>query len=511
MLRTRSVDRPATLGRTVLEHVSRHVRQERNDDGSLVLTLVLIVALSMLIAVSVSSVIGAFPTAAQSQTGTDAVAQAHAGLSDALFRLDQMGDNATSFCVGTPPAGVLPSDLTSAQCSPSGTEPLGNAAPGLRYYFVEEVAGTLPAGVTNELTLNSYAVSGNQSRTITATLYEESNRYGFFGVDGYTDDGALKNAAVATVGGSTAATGSVLFGGGQSSDLTCHGVTGGVITVTGEAGFVNNCSGTSSASNLEPAAPTMCAANQLSTAFAPCIDASSSSDFATVNGGRPFCPLPGSGVNSTLQTVTGVTSSNDSPEGLNSVFDCSSNGAAVTISTTSKVFGLTSIPSGNYYLDSNNVTIGDLDSSFLKSSGIQLFILPQSCGSTSCAVSVPTAPTSCSSMPTTPGTTLTLSGNVNVNTASPAPPPGDPGNLSVYWESLPGSLLTGGKSNWYDGALYAPNAQLTQAGSKAISWYGSLVLGCWTINGAPNLTFAYPFHDSTPVLSWSVASYHITD
>ncbi|MHB1781847.1 MAG: hypothetical protein ACYCTE_03990 [Acidimicrobiales bacterium] len=496
--------------------------RSRSDEGSLVLTLVIVLALSMLVAVSVSSVIGGLPTAARSAQGAEAVAQAHAGLSDALFRLDQMGDNATSFCVGTPPADLLPSGLTSASCAPGGNEPLGSAAPGLRYYVVSEVTGTLPKGVTNELQLTSYGVAAGESRTITATLYEEASSYGFFGVSGFTLNGSIANAAVATVGGSTAATGSVLFGGGQSSYLSCNGGTGGTVTITGEGGFQQkSCGATSSSSNIEPAAPTMCAPGQLSTAFAPCIDASSSSDFATV-GGSQFCPLPATGIDSSLQSASGVTSTNDSPDGLGTVFDCSSNGGPVTISTSTPAFGLKSIPSGNYYLDSNNVTIGNLDYTALANSTVNIFILAKSCGSgTSCAITAPSTPAACPSNPPGTDTSLTIGGNVNVNTSSPPstknnykpppPPPGDPGSLSIYWEAPVGSVLDGGSSSyWYDGSLYAPAADFVDTGNKAMNLYGSLILGCWTVDGGPNLTFAYPFHNTVPVLAWTVASYRIT-
>ncbi len=502
--------------------------RSRSDEGSLVLTLVIVLALSMLVAVSVTSVVGGLPTAARSQQGAEAVAQAHAGLSDALFRLDQMGDNATSFCVGSPPADLLPSTLTSASCSPAGTEPLGAAAPGLRYYVVSEVTGTLPKGVTNELQLTSYGVAGGESRTITATLYEESSSYGFFGVSGFTLNGSIANAAVATVGGSTAATGSVLFGGGQSSYLSCNGGTGNTVTITGEGSFQQkSCGATSSSSNLEPLAPTMCAQGQLSTAFAPCIDASSSSDFATV-GGSQFCPLPATGIDPSLQSAAGVTSANASPDGLNTVFNCSSNGAAVNISTSSPQFGLASIPSGNYYLDSNQVTIGNLDytalenKTALENSTVNIFILAKSCASgTSCVVGAPSTPTACPSNPPGTDTSLTIGGNVNVDTSNlpstknnhkpPPPPPGDPGSLSVYWEAPLGSVFDGGSSSyWYDGSLYAPAANFVDTGNKAMNLYGSLVLGCWTVDGGPNLTFAYPFHNSVPVLAWTVASYRIT-
>jgi len=412
--------------------------------------------------------------------------------------------------------------------SPAGTEPLGAAAPGLRYYVVSEVTGTLPKGVTNELQLTSYGVAAGESRTITATLYEEASSYGFFGVSGFTLNGSIANAAVATVGGSTAATGSVLFGGGQSSYLSCNGGTGGTVTITGEGGFQQkSCGATSSSSNLEPTAPTMCAPGQLSTAFAPCIDASSSSDFATV-GGSQFCPLPATGIDSSLQSASGVTSTNDSPDGLGTVFDCSSNGGPVTISTSTSVFGLSSIPSGNYYLNSNDVTIGNLDYTALANSTVNstvkstvnIFILAKSCGSgTSCAITAPSTPTACPSNPPGTDTSLTIGGNVNTsstlstknNETPPPPPPGDPGSLSIYWEAPVGSVLDGGSSSyWYDGSLYAPAADFVDTGNKAMNLYGSLILGCWTVDGGPNLTFAYPFHNAVPVLAWTVASYRIT-
>lgn len=91
-----------------------------NEDGSLVLVVIVIVLLLLLASVTLAAVIPGFRAATTAANGEQAVAQANAGLSDALFRLDQMGDNVTDFCVGNPPASLIPTGVT---CMVGGASP----------------------------------------------------------------------------------------------------------------------------------------------------------------------------------------------------------------------------------------------------------------------------------------------------------------------------------------------------------------------------------------------------
>ena len=517
-----STKRDRTRARTMLsDTLSRRWRDARGEQGNLVIAIILIALLAILITASVSSVIGGAPTATQSQQGAQAVAQAHAGLSNALFRLDQVGGNASSFCVGTPPAGVLPSDLSSASCSPSGTEPLGSAAPGLQYYYVDQVSGTLPLGVTREMKIVSHGVSGGQARTISAVLYEESNSFGAFGVSGLTYNGTLTGANVQAVAGSSGSSGSVTFGGGKFSTLNCNGGAGSVIFVGGSGSSGATCHSTNTGSTFEPAAPTVCSPGQASSAFAPCVDVSA----AALNGSNPYCPLPvltPSGIPNTSYlggiTSTGGPSDNASPSGVNTVFDCSSSSPtsdSVTISTSYLTGStITKIPEGVYYVNSDNVTFGDIDQAKL-AGPVTIFVIPEYCtaSSTNCFVNGASRTGSCPSSykgASNTNTQLALNGNLNVNPSAPNPPPGNPGNLTIYWASKLNSNIVTAKKKWLDGTLYAPLANLDDSGNTGLSVYGQLILNCWKYDGSPTITFAYPFHATQAISGWTVADYRIS-
>ena len=110
--------------------------RDRGEEGNLVVVVILVAVMALVVGIAVATLAPTFGVAHTSQTGEQAVAEANAGLSDALFHLDQLGDNAASFCVGNPPANLL-SAANLASCYVTGTSPLPSA-PGLRYYVVAE-------------------------------------------------------------------------------------------------------------------------------------------------------------------------------------------------------------------------------------------------------------------------------------------------------------------------------------------------------------------------------------
>lgn len=452
---------------------------------------------------AVMAELGGGPTASQSQLSSDVVAQAHAGISDALFRLDQMGNHPSPFCVGAPPADALPSGLTLASCVPSGPTPLPSA-PDLQWYVVSAVSGTLPAGVTNEFDITVHATSSNQQRTASAVLYREADDFGFFGVSSFTSNGALKQANVEVVASKgQASQGSVYFGVGPGGTASCSGndANSQIKTVGQRGSTVTSCpQPTDATTALEPSSPSVCASHQSTSAFAPCVDTSS---FAT-SGGSDYCPLPGSGVPNVLPTSQSLLAPPPAPDSgaTSPVFDCSSGGAALTVTTSASLpFQLSKIPAGTYYLDSNAVTLGEIDPSDL-AGPVNLFILPAGCTSLSCPE--PAATPSC---PSSTSPSLTIAADNNVPSGA-TPPPGNPADWNVFYE---GAGLSVAKKIWFDGSLYAPDASLTSDGATGLKLFGSLVLDCWTVNGAPTLTFAYPFSAQQYVVNWSVTDFKLSE
>jgi hypothetical protein len=521
--------RSAIAGVACLARGRRLALRERGDDGNLVLVLVLVLALVLAATTTIAVLIPGFTTAQTSQTGEQAVAQADAGLSDALFRLDQAGDGAASFCVGKVAASALPSDLTAASClSPSSTQPLVDA-PGLQYYVVDSVAPPLPFGVTSEFAVTSYAIVHGEGRTVTAAIYRIADNFGFFGVSGFDANGALKQASVFEVGGypgsQPLAQGTVAFGVGPNGNATCTGNSGGsqVITI-GQIGAQVDPSCPNAAvetSGFVAQTPAVCASGQIPTAFAPCVNTST---FATSNN-AVYCPLPGVGIPNSLNTSLPVT-----PPAPNAVFDCRTSGTTVTIGTSSVgngsvkytlPFQLTSIPPGTYYFDSNNVTLANLDPAVLAGPA-SIFVLPATCAANNCPTYRPTTAATnkvsgrsgCNLPPSSNSdANLSISGTyINATSAAENPfpfTPGNVGNLNVYWSGNDAITTTGGAV--FDGALYAPGAiEVIHGKSDAPYIFGSMVLNCFTQKGAPQMYLAYAQHATQYLQSWTVTNYRIT-
>ena len=500
---------------------------QRDDSGNLVAAIVLITVIALLASVTIAAVVPSFSTAHTAQSGEQAVAQANAGLSDALFHLDQMGDAPTSFCAGDPPASLLPSGMTDSSCYLTGSAPVPSA-PGVRYYVGNVVTSDQAGGTVQEVALTSYAWVSGQNRTATETVYRVSDSYGIFGVSGFSATGALKNANVFEVGGCSSLSdptctpvqgGTVPVGVGPYGGALCTGNSSGSLIVTvGQNGSVNNgCPNwTAEATGLEPGAPTICGSGQTSSPFSPCIDISS---FATYEGST-YCPLWGSGIPNTISSSTEITP----PQ--NAVFDCATDGAAVGVGSTSSgcpaagtlPFHLSSIPPGTYYFDSNNFTVDNLDQCVF-AGPVSLFVLPADCSSGACPLYTPTSGSDlvgggnkCNLPPNAnTNVNLTLVGSYVNAGETPVSPfnftPGVTSNFSLYWSG--NNAITPTKGMIIDGQLYAPAAIMQLEGS-GYEFYGSVVLNCFGAHGSPNLYFVRPLHAREFLMSWTVTNYRVT-
>jgi hypothetical protein len=505
-------------------------RRPCEDEGNLVLVLVLIVALSLLAVATLASLVPTFAVAHTSQTGEEAVAQANAGLDDALYHLDQLGDNVASFCVGSPPASLMSSAGLSS-CFLTGSVPLSNA-PYLQYYVARTVSSSLAAGLTDELQITSFAEVGGEKRTVTATVYRVADSFGVFGVSGFNANGALKQAAVYEVGGFPATSfqnsGTVYVGVGPAGVAACKGNSNGsLITTVGENGATNTGCPSWSPTNLQvdPANPTICSSGQVSSAFAPCIDTSS---FATY-GGQPYCPLWGSGIPNSVSTATNIASSLSAPSST-AVFDCASGdyggtaGSAVTVGASSTgcpptgtlPFGFNKIPAGSYYFDSNQFSVDNLDSC-LVTGRVNFYVLPASCTTTSsnCSEFKPTSSSgsgsNCGSVPQTSDVGLALVGSdVNASPAAQSPfdfTPGDPSNFNLYWSGK--GQVTLSKGLVLDGQYYGPSSVWRSTGT-GYETFGSIVTNCMAVDGSPTFYLVYPEHPKSYLMNWTMTNYAIT-
>jgi len=477
-------------------------RPDGRESGSIVAVLVLLVALAVVALVAAATVGNGFGIASRAQQSEQAIAAANAGVSDALFHLDQMGDNVESFCLGTPPAGYsLPAGVTS--CLPGLA-----TVRGLRYYALDALSN-------EKALLTSIGVVGGERRVVTVTLYRVLDQFGIFGVTGMSWRGNFSQAFVEEVGANgqpVGAGGDIYLGVGPGGSVVCtangngSGPSGnGTVIVVGEKGsqIGDKCPNPSPQSTgLTPEDPTVCAPGQQSTAFAPCIDTSSFAvePASARNPGSRYCPIPG---------VTGLVNGIqawDPPAGSvpsGATFDCDTNGGPVNVSAG----GGQTLPPGDYYVTANSANVGPLPASAL-SGPTNFFVLPAACTGSSCAPATPSSPNPSSGCASTspPSVSLSLTGGINVSGQTP----GNPENLGVYWGGC-GSINVGTGANSADfvGYLYAPGGVIYSDGGKFVV-VGAMVVNSYTINGAPNFTYVYPEHDAMYVQGWTESQYQIT-
>jgi len=484
-----------------------------DDSGSIILVLILSVALIIASVVAVSSVTGGISTAQRSTAGGQAVAQANAGVSDALARLDQMGRNVTRFCVGAIPQGVaLPYSavtVVGVPCSPIGPAQL-LASPGLAYYSFGVGNGNWTGSIT------SIAQVGGATRIATANVYQVQDRIGLFAVSSMSLNGALGQSSVSELGGGgvpISDTGTVAVGTGPSGSITCSGNVpdeSKFVWIGGSGATLDGCGSLTPSGNLVPADPTVCD-GALSTAFAPCIDAVATG-FATSNG-EPYCPIPGiTGLTPGVVAAPGPTVP---PSGA--VYDCQTmpGSGPVSISTTQA----DSLPAGSYYITANSVTVGSIDSSSSASAfggPANFFIFPNACysgqpgwGSDLCAAASagsPTARTGCASS-APPAQSLALSGPINY--LSGGATSGDPADMNIFWAGCgPVSLGTGAETAQLAGALYAPGGTVTV--DSHFTLVGSMVVGSFMMEGTPTLDFTYAELTPSVMQGWTEVNYAIS-
>jgi hypothetical protein len=536
---------------------AREAVASRGDAGNLVAVIILVFVLAALIVVTVGATVPTFHVATSAQNGEQAVAQANSGLSDALFQLDQMGDQVSSFCVGQPPASLLASAGLTSCVNETAAHPVP-AAPGVQYYVAEDKTGLLPFGVTNEVELISQAKVGSESRRASELVYRESNNFGIFAIGALTINGNSGSAAVGAGSGNPlqiTANVTINFGGGPSGQLTCTGGGPSDSVWIAESGATISCSGVTQLKEntvLSPVDPSICAGDQVSTAFAPCIATGGSSDGQCPNcqvaGGSTYCPLPGLGFKAQPTLSSAPTPPQDA------VFDCTSlvpggpvfigdtSGTSITnggcASTSTPAVSLpdhfSTIPPGNYYLDSNDVVICPMPPFIPQISGtgtpsspigpVNLFVLPEACGSglTSgqCPFDTPgsgtyTCPVGGSTSPqltvngyinaTNPpngytGPTVTASGGTQVVAGAPS-------DFNILWGG--DSAINFPKDTVMDSNLYAPGASLKLDGTHYTT-IGSLALNCFYMKGGPTLDFTYGEHGGQILQNWTVSQYQIT-
>lgn len=448
---------PARIGMRTADR-GRFAR--RAEDGGLVVALAVIMVLTMLSAAVLVVSLSDVKSVGSQQNYSAALGQAQAGVSDALWRIDQ-GASAT-FCVGP-----------SAQCSVKQVP----AAPGAQY------TATLTS--PGQFTIRSQGIVAGVSHVVQETVTANpAYPFAIFGTSSIKLNGTKNSVSGAGIGSD----GSVQCD-GQGNDGT-EQVAYGNATLSSQCANPHRLPN----STYAPPQPTVCATGQAWSNSAPCVPAAlvPSSPGCLVSGTYQDVPVSVS-TSGTTATIPG------SQNGLQpGVYVCS---------------GMTSVnfQSNNMGMPSNmpaTAADGDGDGAngaandFDADDGVQIYLFPPAGGTTDLHLYE------------TPGQSIDINyyGSGSMPGSGSTPPtchsgnyPGDPTKMRTYMAG-DGTIDTssGSDTSCYAGLIYAPAAAMT---TNSLTVDGSIVVGSFTENGNPHLTVNYDQRMGQLTAPWSVADY----
>jgi hypothetical protein len=228
----------------VLKYRARNaLRQPADEQGSIIVALIIIMVVFALGGILASRVIGNESIVVNRQNGAAGLAGADGGLSDALFRLDQ-GPAATGtgnyFC-------VKPSDTLCAASSVPG-------APGVTY---QATANSSQASLATQWTIQAvgtvHKVPGAVQETATRTAQYP---FALFGNTGLTFNGSAGNAFGTYTPGTDSSSNPNTSGAvniGSNGTITCNGGLGSNVTsvyYSGGGGISGSCGTTQAVTTL---------------------------------------------------------------------------------------------------------------------------------------------------------------------------------------------------------------------------------------------------------------------
>lgn len=435
----------------MLSPLIRLLRRPRDERGSLIVALAIILVLSVLCAAIVAEVTGNQQNVVNRQNLAGSVAGANAGMSDALFRLDQ-----GSTYEGSGSEFYVKSTISPSACSSDSPRCVGTSIPGApNVSYVARQSSATKWVVQSEAVTNR-AVSAVQETVTRTTAYP----FALFGNQGLNFNGFA----------------SVAFGTYSSSNL-------------------------SSATNPD-------------TSTSDCTNGTGTSCVAIGSNGTISCPgglgsnvtsvyySGGGGISGSCGTADPVSSvykltTPSSPMGA--YFACPNNGLLGSNQTvTGTVAGVNApLPSGTYLCSNQQVVI---NGNMSVSGPVTIDIILDSATNTSMVNSG------------TPTLDIKSGSYVNVSTAITTTPPA--ANVSLPDATLLtiASNSTGtvgdstGQGYWYGGVLDAPDASLVGNGCKSV-YFGSTVINTLTCNGGPHLTVYYDSLLTSVYGPWQTSGY----
>ncbi len=425
-------------------HGPRHgVARSRDESGSIIVALIVIMIVMAVISVFAATVAGNQLLIVHRQNTSSGLAAAEAGVSDALFRIDQLqaGDYAgpspaPSFCVNvaTCPPGYRAITATVPAGRNGSAGYVASYKPEPSDSWVVQSKGsnrTSSAAVEETLTRSTqfpYAVFGNGGLSYQG---RSSGQFGTYAPGG--DPGSETTGGTCTTSTPTGTAGCVRIG--SNGTINCNGSLPPNVTywIYSGGGGLTTCQSANTGNTTT--SPTL---NNLPVPAWP-------------SGGTPLPTYPPGSANCLIG------------------------------SNTAKEYGGTAydtLDGGTTYTCAGELTI-DGDVKYLGPGTAKIYVIPPATD------------------PAYTGTAIDITWSVNpsstpfINYAPDAPLP-DAQNLEIFTNSKGYVGDSSGASNAYvlGGIVDAPDAYLVGNGCKS-TYYGALIINTLACNGAPNLTVYY--------------------
>lgn len=421
----------------------RRLPRQRDERGSLIVVLTVIFVMVLLCSAIAFQLFGNQQNVLTRSSSASSVSAADAGLSDALFRLDQISPNSgTAFCMDATGTGVL----GGSNC----VQASGDLS-GVSYTAVPNSAGSCANGVVTCWTINAKAIVNGVWGAVSEEVdYSVAYPFAVFGNSGLDFNGNNSNGLGTYNDTSTAPP--------DTSTADCPGTTN-----------------VSSCVQVGSNGPIKCAGNLASNV---------SEVYYTNGGGVSTCanPVPNPSKFPILPVTAPPSVSSPNCPGLETT---DSNGDNIYELGTGYRGAPSSLQAGIYYCNNSAIAI----SGQLSVQGtVQLYIILD--GKTD------------SAFINNGVQTLYIAGGseVNVGFDGTSGPPTSPTSLPVAQnlQILSNSTGTVGSANGggangpftFGGVIYAPTANLVGNGCKS-AYYGSLTINTLTCNGGPHLQVYY--------------------
>ncbi|HEX6393937.1 MAG TPA: hypothetical protein VFZ97_10875 [Acidimicrobiales bacterium] len=428
----------------------KRTRQPRDERGSLVVALAVIFVLVLLVSAIGVEVAGNQLNIVSKSNAASSVSAADAGLSDAVFRLDQLAPaTGSAFCMDATGTGTV----GTATCDQAQ-----GGLTGVSYVATPNAGGT-------SWTLQAKAVVNGVLGAVQETVnYSVLYPFAIFGNGGLDFNGQSGNTLGAYNDKSTSSTSNPDTATGDCSDS--DGDNGGAL-----GGDNDGDSDDASCIQVGSNGPIKCAGG---------LPTNVGEVYYTGGGGASSCARPIANSSKYVLPVPTAPSSASTCPGIQTT-----DAKGDTIYELGSTYGVSSLPAGTYLCQNAAVTIAG---TVLVQPNVTLYIILNA--------------TTDNAFINNGVQTLNIAGGSTVNTGfdgtAGTPPAGTTLPVASALQILSNSTGTMGSANGggangpytFGGVIYAPEANLVGNGCKS-AYYGSLTINTLTCNGGPHLQVYY--------------------